>query len=201
MEFNQKLQELRKQKAMTQEELASALMVSRTAVSKWESGRGYPSIDSLKEISRFFAITIDDLLWGAETPGIGQKDCEQRENTFRDLIFGLMDCSTASFFVLPLFRQNADSGVQAVSLLQFTGTSRYLVIACSALVIACILCGLLTLALQNWHHPRWKRIKSRLSILLSAVGVLLFSIGLHPYAAVVMFLLLIIKSLSPFKRT
>ena len=56
MEFNEKLQELRKQKNLTQEQLAEQLYVSRTAISKWESGRGYPSIDSLKEISRFFAI-------------------------------------------------------------------------------------------------------------------------------------------------
>lgn len=53
MEFSQKLQELRKQKGLTQEELAKSLYVSRTAISKWESGRGYPSIDSLKEIANF----------------------------------------------------------------------------------------------------------------------------------------------------
>ena len=55
MEFNEKLQELRKSRGMTQEELAEALYVSRAAVSKWESGRGYPSIDSLKDISGFLA--------------------------------------------------------------------------------------------------------------------------------------------------
>ena len=47
MEFHEKLQELRRQKGITQEELAQALYVSRAAVSKWESGRGYPNIDSL----------------------------------------------------------------------------------------------------------------------------------------------------------
>lgn len=62
MEFHEKLQELRKIRGLTQEELAEALFVSRTAISKWESGRGYPSIDSLKEISRYFSVSIDDLL-------------------------------------------------------------------------------------------------------------------------------------------
>ena len=54
MEFNQKLQELRRQRGITQEELASELYVSRTAISKWELGKGYPSIDSLKAISKYF---------------------------------------------------------------------------------------------------------------------------------------------------
>jgi DNA-binding XRE family transcriptional regulator len=44
MELNEKLQELKKQKQLTQEELAESLYVSRTAISKWESGRGYPSM-------------------------------------------------------------------------------------------------------------------------------------------------------------
>ena len=56
MEFNERLQELRKQKGLTQEELAKELYVSRTAVSKWESGRGYPGIESLKMIAKFFSL-------------------------------------------------------------------------------------------------------------------------------------------------
>ena len=78
MEFGEKLQELRKSRGLTQEELAEALYVSRTAISKWESGRGYPSIDSLKEISRFFSVTIDDLLSGEKIMSIAEK--ENRSN-------------------------------------------------------------------------------------------------------------------------
>ena len=74
MEFHEKLQELRKQKGLTQEELAMQLYVSRTAVSKWESGRGYPSIDSLKVISNYFSVSIDDLLSGEKLIFIAEKE-------------------------------------------------------------------------------------------------------------------------------
>ena len=70
MEFNEKLQELRKARGLTQEELAEALFVSRTAISKWESGRGYPSIDSLKQIANYFSISIDGNINAAARPNI-----------------------------------------------------------------------------------------------------------------------------------
>ena len=81
MEFNEKLQQLRKQKEITQEELAVAIYVSRTAISKWESGRGYPSIDSLKALSNFFGVTIDELLSGEELLIIAEEDTNQKRNS------------------------------------------------------------------------------------------------------------------------
>ena len=80
MEFNEKLQELRKQRGLTQEELAQSLYVSRTAISKWESGRGYPNIDSLKAIAKFFGVTIDELLSGDELLTIAEEDNKQKGN-------------------------------------------------------------------------------------------------------------------------
>lgn len=67
------------------------LLKSRTAISKWESGRGYPTIDSLKEISNFFAISLDDLLSREEIFTVAQEDSKQRIYHFRDLVFGLLD--------------------------------------------------------------------------------------------------------------
>ena len=115
MEFNEKLQKLRKQKGLTQEELAEVLFVSRTAISKWESNRGYPNIDSLKSIAAFFGITIDELLSGEELLTIAEEDNKQKQKYFYDLIFGLLDCSVITFFFLPLFGQKVNGILQAVS--------------------------------------------------------------------------------------
>ena len=60
-----KLKSLRKEKNISQEKLAQYLNVSFQAVSKWENGSTYPDIELLPEISRFFGITVDELL-GAE---------------------------------------------------------------------------------------------------------------------------------------
>ena len=105
MELNEKLQELRKQKGLTQEELAAQLFVSRTAVSKWESGRGYPNIESLKAISKFFDVTVDALLSGEELLTLSEADQARKENRFRDLVFGLLDLSAAALLFLPFFGQ------------------------------------------------------------------------------------------------
>ena len=88
MEFHEKLQELRKSRGLTQEELAEALFVSRTAISKWESGRGYPSIDSLKEISRYFSVSIDELLSGDQLVLIAEKENKSNLGGLCDLLFG-----------------------------------------------------------------------------------------------------------------
>lgn len=60
--FKDKLKELRKEKGVTQEELANAIFVSREAVSKWEQGRGLPSDVNLEEISKYFNVSPDELI-------------------------------------------------------------------------------------------------------------------------------------------
>ena len=64
MEFNEKLQELRKNKGLTQEELAEALYVSRTAISKWESGKSMPDSGIMLELCELLKINVNELLSG-----------------------------------------------------------------------------------------------------------------------------------------
>ena len=199
MDFNEKLQVLRKQKGITQEELAESLYVSRTAISKWESGRGYPNIDSLKIIARFFGVTIDELLSGDELLTIAEEDTKQKEKHFRDLVFGLLDCSIAMFFFLPFFGQTVDGILQEVSLLSLNGIAPYLKTAYFVVVIGIVIWGVLTLALQNCRQTFWVRNKSKITLVLNTVGALLFIISSQPYAAAFLFIFLVIKVLMLIK--
>lgn len=62
MRFNERLQKLRKERSLSQEQLADNLGVSRQAVSKWESGSSYPETEKLIELSKLFSVSIDELL-------------------------------------------------------------------------------------------------------------------------------------------
>ena len=199
MEFNEKLQELRKNKGLTQEELAEALYVSRTAISKWESGRGYPSIDSLKEISKYFSVTIDELLSSDEVLSIAEEDNKQKEKHLKSLVFGLLDISVLMFFFLPFFGQKANGVIQEVSLLSLNGIATYLRIAYYAIVISIAVYGILTLAFQNCQKAYWVKNKEKISLILNAVAVFLFIISSQVYAGAFLFIFLVIKALMLVK--
>ena len=200
MDFSKKLQELRKQKGLTQEELAQKIYVSRTAISKWESGRGYPSIESLKEIAKFFCVTVDQLLSGEEVLTIAQEDQKQKQSHFRDLVFGLLDLSLVMFLFLPFFGQIVGNDLQEVSILALTEISSYLKTAFLVCILATVLMGALTLALQNWQGAFWLRRKSQLSLGFSMLGVLLFILTRQPYAAAFLFIFLAIKGFLLLKK-
>lgn len=195
MEFHKKLQELRKQKGVTQEELAEAIYVSRTAVSKWESGRGYPNIDSLKAVAKYFAVTVDDLLSGDELLNVAREDTAEKKNHILTLVFGLLDCSIATLFFLPFFGEKVDGVIRGVSLTSLSTIAPYLKVIYWVIVIGMILWGIVTLAFQNYRQEIWARNKRRISIALNAVGTVIFVISQQPYAAVLFFTFLAIKVL------
>ena len=66
MDFNNRLYQLRKQKGLSQEELANRLNVSRQTVSKWEVGDSTPDMEKLIAISDLFDVSLDKLVMGKE---------------------------------------------------------------------------------------------------------------------------------------
>ena len=199
MTFGKKIKKLRTDNGLTQDELAEKIYVTRTAISKWESDRGFPNIESLKTISKYFSVSLDELLSGEEILAIAENDNKQKERTLRDLIFGLLDCGMALLLFLPFFGQKADGVIREVSLLALYDIQTYLKTAYIAFVGIMIVLGVMTLALQNCRQRLWIQSKSVLSLSLSAGGVCLFIISQQSYAAVFVFAFLIIKTLMLIK--
>lgn len=193
MEFNEKLQELRKNKGLTQEELAQRLYVSRTTVSKWESGRGYPNIESLKAIAHFFSVSLDDLLSTDEALVIASEEKKSTENRLRDTVMALADICALLFLFLPLFAVRSGETVSEVSLLWLFGVEPYLEASYFVAVAFTSLFGVVELAFQGLQLGAIDRIKTKLSLALGVILVILFTVSLQPYAAILALFLLILK--------
>ncbi len=189
MEFREKLQMLRKKQGLTQEELAQLLYVSRTAVSKWESGRGFPSMDSLRRLACVFSVTIDELFSGEQLLCLAEEDGRQKAEQIRHLVFGLLDIGASLLLFLPFFAQRDDAIIRGASLLTLTGVSSYLRIVYAVLVAVIVLWGVLVLAMQNYR----RHFLALVSMGLTAMGVLIFTLSLQPYAAGYLFIFLMIK--------
>ncbi len=200
MEFSKKLQELRKSRNLTQEQLAEALYVSRTAVSKWESGRGYPSIDSLRAIAEFFSTTVDELLSCEEVITIAEEDSKNKESAVRDTVFACLDECVTILLFLPFFAEKADGIIRSVSLLNLHNAASYMTVLYYAFVLCTAIYGIMTFALQNCTKAFWVKYKSRISLILTMTGTMLFILSLQPYAATFAFVLTIIKVLLLVKK-
>ncbi|WP_411676918.1 helix-turn-helix domain-containing protein [Caproicibacter sp.] len=200
MEFNEKLQQLRKQKNLTQEELADSLYVSRTAVSKWESGRGYPNIDSLKAISKLFSVSVDELLSGEELISLAETESKENAKSFSDMIFGIFDCTMALLLFLPFFGQQGDGMIYTVSLIALTDEPNYILVPYFVLVSLTVVFGIAILAFQSFPNRIWAKSKLPVSLMLSILSVLIFISTRQPYASVFVFCLLIIKGVLLVKQ-
>ena len=200
MDFNEKLQSLRKSKGLTQEELADALFVSRTAISKWESGRGYPSIDSLKDISKFFSVSIDDLLSGEKLLSLAEKENKSNIRNICDLLFGIVDLCSFILIVLPLYPNTIDGFVYSVNLLNYTQTTMLNRTICWIVFMSLVIVGAVKVILTRIKAEKYSKILIKISAVISALTVIFLAITREVYAVVVVFLLLIIKGVIIFKR-
>lgn len=160
MNFGEKLKKLRKDNGLTQEQLAEKLYVTRTAVSKWETGNGYPAIDSLKMISELFGISIDELISDGD---VENKRLLEKRISNRFYAAAVVCLSLSTLF----------------SLLAYFLKNEYLTIGAGAAAVGYVICAYFT-------KPKYKRfaakklvvayVVSRIVVLAFIVGIMVFTI-------------------------
>lgn len=159
MTFGQKLKKIRSDNNLTQDQLAELIFVTRTAISKWETDKGYPSIDSLKMLSNTFGVSIDELISDAD---IENKKVLDEKN------------ARTMYFIAIAFL-----GITVIfTLLAYFLKMPYLNIASCGGVVAYLVFGMLS-------KPRYKRIQarkliipfliSRLVIFAVVLGVIIYT--------------------------
>lgn len=196
MEFSEKLQLLRKQKGWTQEQLAAQIYVSRTAVSKWESGKGYPSIDSLKALAQVYDVTIDALLSGEELMTVAEDEVRRR----KEKTLALLDVAALFLVLLPLYGKTIDGYIYSVMLWASPDAGLPVRLCYWALAIGLVVLGVLALFdLKQAQYARARRFRL-VAFAMSTVAVL-FSIATgEPYVATLMFVLFLAKGLLLYKH-
>ena len=195
MDFGEKLKALRTERGLTQEQLAARLYVSRTAVSKWETGGGSPNLDSLQALARLFDVSVDDLL---STDDLIVLARDERRSTARSsgmLSFGLLDVLAVVFAFIPLYGVDDGSFVRMANLADYGASvdfgASFAVMA--AAVVSLMFVGAVEILLAAAGSRRAARIVALVGFAVQALAVVLFASTMQPYATTLMFALLLAK--------
>ena len=195
MDFGEKLKALRIERGLTQEQLAARLYVSRTAVSKWETGGGSPNLDSLQALARLFDVSVDDLL---STDDLIVLARDERRSTARSsgmLSFGLLDVLAVVFAFIPLYGVDDGSFVRMANLVDYGASvdfgASFAVMA--AAVVSLMFVGAVEIVLAAAGSRRAARIVALVGFAVQALAVVLFASTMQPYATTLMFVLLLAK--------
>ncbi|MGN0626672.1 MAG: helix-turn-helix domain-containing protein [Oscillospiraceae bacterium] len=194
------MQQLRKQKGLTQEQLAQQLYVSRTAISKWESQRGFPNIESLKAIAKIFSVSVDELLSGEELIDLAETQAKQKAKSFCSLVFGALDCMVLLLLFLPFFGQKSGDVFISVPLLSLSGVSEIMYAVFFGCIALEFLYGAAQLIFQNCENRLWVKSKDIVSLGLGFFSTAVFTVCRQPYAAVFSLFLLFLKGIITVKR-
>jgi len=190
MELSEKIQKLRKDLGLTQEQFAERLFVSRTAVSKWETGRGTPSMESLQMIAKLCETTLDELLRTEEVIVVATNENKENLNRFASRINGIFDLAAILGLFLPLYKVKIDNIFHSVPLYQFEG---WLTVIYWSFPAAVVICGIIQLLINNSNREKLKRNVSAIGSILNVLIIFILILSNQPYPAVLFLTLLLVK--------
>lgn len=196
MEFSEKLQKLRTQRNLTQEQLANQLFVSRTAISKWETGRGTPNLDSLQAIAKLFGVSLDELLSTEEVVVMAKNENKRNTEQILCYIDSVLNLMSVFGFLLPMYKVFKNNVYYCIPLYQYSGFMHKTIFIIQS---AILLCGVLGLIFQ-WKEKEkiYNFVKFSGYILMIIFIFLLIALN-HPNASSFCFAFLLIKGMVLIK--
>lgn len=190
MELSWKIRKLRKECGLTQEQFAKQLFVSRTAVSKWETGRGTPNLESLQMIAKLCRTTLDELLMSEELIEVAENENKENINRFASRINAIIDLSAVLGLILPLYKVEMNDVFHSVFLYQYGGWLSFIYWSLPA---SLVIFGIIELLINNFDRGKLKRSMSAISSSINILTAFVFILSNQPYPAAFFFALFLIK--------
>ncbi len=136
--LSEKLFKLRKNRGLSQEQLAEQLNVSRQAISKWEQGTAVPESEKLIRISNYFGVTVDYLLKNDSEDTTNTTDEVVEEKT--KIMAGIVICiagilSMVIWGLLSIFRPETSNRISDSSMITIDGNGIFLILCVVAIVV------------------------------------------------------------------
>lgn len=182
MEFGDKLKAIREENHWTQEDLAEKLYVSRVTISKWETGRGLPNLDSLLRLSDISGISINDLISTEKAIECGRNEVKEGKDKAKLRFLFLLDVLTFLLLVLPIFRSVQDGAIGSVSLFVLSTMALWQKTVIVLIISIEVLIGLVSIFREKSY---WK-----LSLAASLFLIVVLVLALQPYPSLFALILL-----------
>ena len=191
MEVNKKIQKLRKENNLTQDQLAERLGVSKIYVARIENGKILPSVKDIKNVARILDVNVSDLTSFDDLIFIAENDNYNRLDRKTSLFFAILDILSISFIFMPFYVKNNN----AMTLIELKPLSSLLYIAYLVLLIVSFIVGVLEIIFSaNNKKNKLKNVKI-ISVVVYAFSILIFALSKQSYITAFLFLFLMIKIL------
>ena len=200
MDIGYKIKKIREGKGLTQEKFAKELYVSRTAVSKWELNKGYPSIDSLKLIAEKFNVSLSDLLTNCDLIDLAEKDIIQNKRKTKNYVITILDLFTILILFLPLFSQKIYDRYVCLSLFNCVEISKLNFIIFICFVGLTFICGILEFINIKIENFVFSKILLYLSFIFSIISIVMFILCRQIYVSIFELGFLVIKGFFLIKN-
>jgi hypothetical protein len=163
------------------------------------AGRGYPNIDSLKEISNYFSVTIDDLLSSEKLLSIAEKENKSNIQNLGELLFGMIDLFSLLLIILPLYPNTVDGYIYSVNLFAYDEITLWKRFIYWGMFLALMLIGVIKILLMKFQIKNSYKYLTDSSMVLHILLVLFLAMARETYAIAMAFILLVIKGILLLK--